>query len=61
MPMNLPLMSLSICWIFFEIDAAIVISLVLHINFAKIHTNRAGVLSMNLMFSRMLSLVKIFH
>ena len=57
MLMNLPLVSLSMSDIL-EIDVATVISLVLHINFAKIHTNNEVVLSMTLLFSRMLSLVK---
>ena len=58
--MNLPLVSLSMSNIL-EIDVATVISLVLGINFAKIHTNSEVVLSMTLLFGRMLSLVKRFH
>ena len=58
--MNLPLINLSISNIL-EIDVATVISLVLRINFAKIHTDSEVVLSMTLLFCRMLSLVKIFH
>ena len=42
---NLPPMSLSMSDIF-GIGIAIIISLVLHINFAKIHTNSEVVLSM---------------
>ena len=45
----------------FGIDAATVISPVLCINFAKIYTNSEVVLSMTLLFSRMLSLENIFH
>ena len=58
--MNLSLVSLSISDIF-RIDAATVIYLVLHINFAKIHTDSEVVLSMTLLFGKMLSLVKRFH
>ena len=60
MLMNLPLASLSMLDII-EIDIANVISPVLHINFAKIHTDSEVVLSITLLFSRMLSLVKRFH
>ena len=60
MLMNLPLVSLSMLDIF-EIDVATVISPVLRINFAKIHTDSEVVLSMTLLFSTMLSLVKRFH
>ena len=60
MLMNLPLMSLSISNIL-EIYVVIVISPILCINFAKIHTNSEVVLSMTLLFSRILSLVKRFH
>ena len=60
MLMNLPLVSLSMSDIF-EIDVATVISPVLRINFAKIHTNSEVVLSMTLLFSTMLSLAKRFH
>ena len=45
MLMNLPLVSLSMSNIF-GIGVAIVISHVLHINFAKIHKNSEVVLSM---------------
>ena len=60
MLMNLPLLSLSMSNIL-EIDVAIVISLVLRINFVKIHTDSEIVLSMILLFNRMLSWVKRFH
>ena len=43
------------------IDVVTVNSHVLHINFAKIHTNSEVVLYMILLFGRMLILVKIFH
>ena len=45
----------------FRIDTATILSSVLHINFAKIHTNSEVVITMTLLFSRMLSLMKIFH
>ena len=60
MLMNLLLVSLSMLNIF-RIDAAIVIFLVLCINFAKINTNNELVFSITLLFSMMLSLVNIFH
>ena len=60
MLMNLPLVSLSMLDIL-EIDVAIIISLVLRINFVKIHTDSEAVISMTLLFGRMLSLVKRFH
>ena len=60
MLMNLPLKSLSMSDIL-EIDVATIISPVLRINFAKILTDSEVVLLMTLLFSRMLSLVKIFH
>ena len=44
-----------------EIDVAIVISFVLLINFAKIHTNSKVVLTMTLLFGRKFCLMKIFH
>ena len=44
-----------------KIDATIVISHVLRINFAKIYTDSEVNLLMTLLFSRMLSLVKMFH
>ena len=44
-----------------EIDVATVISPILCINFAKIHTDSEVVISMTLLFGRMLSLVKRFH
>ena len=61
MLVDLPFVSLSMSYIFFEIDVAIVISPVLCINFAKIHANSEVILSMTLLFSRMLSLMKKFH
>ena len=45
----------------FGIDVTIVISPVLYINFAKIHTNREVVIFMTLLFGKMLNLVKRFH
>ena len=60
MLINLPLMSLSISDIL-EIDVLTVISSILHINFAKIHTDSEVVILMYLLFSRMLSLMKRFH
>ena len=57
---NLPLMSMSISDIL-EIDIVVIISLVLHINFFKIHTNSEVVLSMTLLFNRMFSFMKNFH
>ena len=60
MLMNLSLASLSMSDIF-RIDAATVISPVLHINFAENHTDSTVILSITLLFSRMLSLVKRFH
>ena len=44
-----------------RINITIVISPVLHINFAKIHTDREVILSKTLLFGRMLSLAKRFH
>ena len=55
---NLSLVSLSMS-IIYGIYAETVISLVLHINFAKIHTDSEVVISMT--FGRMLSLVKRFY
>ena len=60
MLMNLSLVGLSMSDIL-GINVATVISPVLHINFVKIHTDNEVVLSMTLLFSRMLSLVKRFH
>ena len=60
MLMNLPLMSLSMLNIL-EIDVAIVIFFVLRINFTKIHTNSEVILSMTLLFNRILSFMKIFN
>ena len=45
----------------FGIDVAIVIYPVLRINFSKIHTDSKVILSITLLFSRMLSLVKRIH
>ena len=61
MSVDLPLMSVSMLDIFFGIDATIVISPVLRINFAKIHTDSEVVLSITSIFCRMLGLVKRFH
>ena len=58
--MNMPLVSLSMLDIL-EIDVATVISPILSINFFKIHTDSEVVISMTLLFGRMLSLVKRFH
>ena len=58
--MNLSLVNMSISDII-EIDVTTVISPVLHINFAKIHTYSGVVLSKTLLFDRMLSLVKMFN
>ena len=60
MLINLSLVSLSMSDIL-EVDVAIVISLVFRINFCKIHTNNEVVISMTLLFGRMLSLVNRFH
>ena len=60
MLVDLPLISLSMSNIL-GIDVGTVNSPVLHINFAKIHMDSEFVLSMTLLFSRMLSLVKRFH
>ena len=60
MLINLSLMSLSVSDIL-EIDVLTVISSILHINFAKIHTDSEVVILMYLLFSRILSLMKIFH
>ena len=58
--MNLPLLSLGTLDIF-GIDATTIIYLVLHVNFSKIHTDSEVVISMTLLFGRMLSLVNKFH
>ena len=58
--MNLPLMSMSLLDIL-VIYVATIISPVLRINFAKIHTDSKVVISMTLLFGRMFSLVKRFH
>ena len=60
MLMILPLVSLSMSDIL-GTDVTTIISFVLHINFAKIHTDSEIVLSITLLFSRMLSLLKRFH
>ena len=61
MLINLSLVSLSMSDIL-EIDVTIIISPVLHINqFPKIHTDSKVVISRNLLFGRMFSLVKRFH
>ena len=60
MLVGLPLISPSMPNIL-GIDVATVNSPVLHINFAKIHKDSEVVLSMTLLFGRMLSLVKRFH
>ena len=57
---NLSLVSLSMSDIF-GIDAATVISPVLHINFAKIHTGSKVMLSITLLCNRMLTLMKRFY
>ena len=59
MLMNLSLVSLSMLNIL-EIDVATVIFPVLCINFAKIYTDKEVVISVTLLFGRMLSLVKRF-
>ena len=46
---------------FFGINAATIIYPVLHINFVKIYTDSEVIISMTLLFNRMLSLVKRFH
>ena len=58
--MNLLLVSLSMSNIL-KIDVAIVISSVLRINFAKIHTDSKVVILMTLLLGMMLSLMKRFH
>ena len=60
MLMNLPFVSMSMSNIL-EIDVATFISPVLCINFDKIHTDSKVILSMTLLFGRLLSLVKRFH
>ena len=60
MLINLPPVSLSM-WDILGINVATFFSPVLHINFAKIHRDSEVVLSITLLFSRMLSLVKRFH
>ena len=58
--MNLHFVSLSMSDIL-EIDVAVVISFVLRINFGKIHTDSQVVISITLLFGRMLSFVKRFN
>ena len=60
MLINWPLVSVSMLDIL-KIDVETVISPILHINFAKIHTDSEVVISMTLLFGRMLSLGKRFH
>ena len=60
MLMNLSLVTLSISDIF-EINVVTVISLILRINFVKIHTNNEVVIFISLLFSRMFNLMKKFH
>ena len=60
MLMNLSFVSLSMSDIL-KIDVAIVISFVLRINFAKIHTDSEVVISMTFLLDKMFSLVKRFH
>ena len=61
MLMNLYLVNMSMLDIFFRVDAVTVISLILRINFAKIHIDSEVFVSMTLLFCKMFSLVKIFH
>ena len=56
MLINLPLASLSM-----SIDVATIISLILRIYFTKIHMDSEVVISMPLLFGRMLNLMKRFH
>ena len=58
--MNLSLVSMSMSDIL-EIDVVTVISSVLRVNFAKIHTDSEVVISMTLLFRRILSLMKRFY
>ena len=60
MLMNLHFVNLSMSNIL-EIDVATIISPVLRINFVKIHTVSEVVISITLLFSRILNLMKIFH
>ena len=61
MLVDLSLLSLSMSDILFGINVVTIISPVLHINYAKIHTNSGVVLSLTLLFGRVLSLMKRFH
>ena len=60
MLMNLSLVSLSMSYIFWN-DVTNVISPIWYINFAKIHANSEIILSITLLFDKILSLVKIFQ
>ena len=60
MHMNLSLVSLSMSDIL-GIDVTSVISLVLRINFSKIHMDSKVFVSMTLLFDKKLSLVNIIH
>ena len=60
MLMYLYFMSLTMSNIL-EIDVAVVISSVFRIIFAKIHTDSQVVISMTLLFGRMLSFVRRFN
>ena len=60
MLINLSLVSLRMSDIL-GINVATIISSVLRINFAKIHTDGKVVLSMTLLFSRIFGLGKMFH
>ena len=57
---NLSLVSLSMSDIL-EINVTTIISLILDINFTKIHTNSKIVISMTLLFDRIFNLMKRFH
>ena len=60
MLMNLHLVSLSMSNIV-GINVATVISPIVHISFVKIYTDSEVILSITLLFGRMLSLGNIFH
>ena len=57
---NLPLVSMSML-VIFGIDVATILSPVLRINFSMIYMDSEFVLSINLLFGRMISLMKRFH
>ena len=57
---NLPLVSMSML-VIFGIDVATILSSVLRINFSMIYIDSKFVLSITLLFGRMISLVKRFH